>query len=67
MLLVLGLLIRGGVIITIDSLSWESPALEIPYGWVFSIVPFCCAVMFYQTLVRMFRILQELRVHGKTE
>ena len=67
MLLVLGLLIRGGVIITIDSLSWESPALEIPYGWVFSIVPFCCAVMFYQTLVRMFRILQQLRVHGKTE
>ncbi len=67
MLLVLGLLIRGGLIATVDSLSWESPALEIPYGLVYSIVPFCCIVMFYQTLVGLFHTLQELRLHGETE
>ncbi len=61
MLLALGILIRGGVIATMDSLSWESPALEIPYGWVYSIVPFCCAVMFYQVLVGTFQTLRELR------
>jgi TRAP-type C4-dicarboxylate transport system permease small subunit len=66
MLFVFGILIRGGVIATLDSLSWESPALEIPYGLVYSIVPFCCAVMFYQTLVWAFQTLRELRRPGKT-
>ncbi len=67
MLLVLGILIRGGVIATVESLSWESPALEIPYGFVYSIVPFCCAVMFYQALVGLFQTLQELRLNGNAE
>jgi len=67
MLLVFGILIRGGVIVTVDSLSWESPALEIPYGWVFSIIPFTCAVMFYQTLVGMFQTLQQLRLNGNPD
>ncbi len=67
MLLVLGILIRGGVIATVESLSWESPALEIPYGLVYSIVPFCCAVMFYQALVGLLQTLQELRLSGNTE
>ena len=67
MLVVLGILIRGGGIATVDSLSWESPALEIPYGLVYSIVPFCCAVMFYQTLVRMLHTLQQLRLNSNDE
>lgn len=67
MLLVLGILIRGGLIATLESRSWESPALEIPYGLVYSIVPFCCAVMFYQTLVGMLQTLRQLRMSGKAE
>jgi len=61
MLVVLGLVIRGGVIVTVENLGWESPALEIPYGMVYSVVPFCCAVMFYQNLVRAARIVKALR------
>ncbi len=63
-LIVFGFLIRGGVIITVDSLSWESPALEISYGLVYSIVPVCCAVMLYQTLVSMYRTVQQVRTHA---
>ena len=55
------------MIATLDSLSWESPALEIPYGLVYSIVPFCCAIMFFQTLVGMLQTLQQLRLNGNTE
>jgi TRAP-type C4-dicarboxylate transport system permease small subunit len=67
MLLVFGILIRGGMIATLESLSWESPALEIPYGLVYSIVPFSCTVMFYQTLVGMVQTLREPRPDGKVE
>ena len=61
MLAVLGFIIRGGLIVTFENLSWESPALEIPYGLVYSVVPFCCAVMFYQNLVRAVKIVKAMR------
>ena len=60
-LVVLALLNRGGLIATIESISWKSPALEVPYGYIYAIVPFCCSVMFYQTLVRMFMIGKAMR------
>lgn len=67
MLVVLGILIRGGLIVTLDSLTWESPALEIPYGWVYSIVPFCCAVMFYQVLGAVIQTVRKLQSADATE
>lgn len=51
MLAVLGLVIRGGMIATVENISWESPALEISYGFVYSMVPFCCSIMFIQTVM----------------
>ncbi len=56
-IVVLGLIIRGGVIATVENIAWESPALEIPYGLIYSIVPFCCSIMLIQTVMRLVRIL----------
>ena len=59
-LVVLALVIRGGWIATVESLNWTSPAMEISYGLVYSIVPFTCVIMFYQTLSRILLIGREL-------
>jgi TRAP-type C4-dicarboxylate transport system permease small subunit len=65
-LVVLAFLIRGGGIATIESISWKSPALEIPYGYVYAIVPFCCGVMFYQTVLRLAQIAKAMRENRGT-
>lgn len=58
-LVVLALVFHGGWIATVDNLSWTSPAMEISYGFVYSIVPFTCAIMAYQTLSRIVLIGKE--------
>jgi TRAP-type transport system small permease protein len=60
-LTVLAIIFRGGSIVTVEDLSWKSPALEVSYGLIYGIVPFSCAVMFYQTLVRLAGIVKALR------
>jgi len=59
-LVVLALIIRGGWIATAESMGWTSPAMEISYGLVYSIVPFSCIVMFYQTLSRIVLVAKEI-------
>ena len=60
-LVVLAMVIRGGAIATVESIAWTSPAMEVSYGMVYSIVPFSCIVMFYQTLSRIILIGKEIR------
>jgi TRAP-type transport system small permease protein len=59
-LVVLAMVIRGGWIATVENLSWTSPAMEISYGLVYSIVPFTCIIMCYQTFIRIVLIGQEI-------
>ena len=56
-LVVLLIVFRGGLIATMDNLSWLSPALEIPYGYVYSVIPFASLLMAVQTLIRMARTI----------
>lgn len=60
-LIVLALIIRGGAIATVESIAWTSPAMEVSYGLVYSIVPLTCIIMFYQTLVRIVLIGKAIR------
>jgi TRAP-type C4-dicarboxylate transport system permease small subunit len=57
---VLFLVIQGGITIVIGNWEWLTPALEISYGLVYSIVPVCCVLLALQFLVRLFRIIQSL-------
>ena len=44
-LIVLLIIFHGGMIATFENLTWLSPALEIPYGYVYSIIPFASLLM----------------------
>jgi TRAP-type C4-dicarboxylate transport system permease small subunit len=54
-LIILGLLVDGGITMTVQNYNWQTPALEISYGLVYSIGPIACAIMFLQTMARLYR------------
>jgi TRAP-type C4-dicarboxylate transport system permease small subunit len=47
-------IIKGGYSLTADNFDWTSPAAEIPYGWVYIVVPFSGLVMFLQAAFKLF-------------
>ncbi len=47
-------IIKGGYSLTVDNFDWTSPAAEIPYGWVYLVVPVSGLVMFLQAAVKLF-------------
>ncbi|HUZ17249.1 MAG TPA: TRAP transporter small permease [Spirochaetia bacterium] len=57
---VLAIIVRGGITATVGNLTFDSPALGVPYGLVYMIVPICCTIMIVQTIARMIRITREL-------
>jgi TRAP-type C4-dicarboxylate transport system permease small subunit len=52
-LLAVGLIINGGITMTIESIDSLSPALSIPYGYVYAVVPFCGIILLLQTIVKL--------------
>jgi len=50
----------GGYNIAMSYMDWNSPALEIPYGYVFVIVPICGAVMIVQTIHKLYKNIKAL-------
>lgn len=54
-LFILGVLVDGGITMTIQNYNWETPALELSYGVVYSIVPICCFIMLLQTFARLYQ------------
>jgi TRAP-type transport system small permease protein len=48
-------IIKGGYSLTVDNFDWTSPAAEIPYGWVYIVVPVSGLVMFLQAVLKLFR------------
>jgi TRAP-type C4-dicarboxylate transport system permease small subunit len=52
-LIAVGLMITGGINLAKESLDSYSPALGIPYGYVYAIVPLCGSFLFFQTLVHL--------------
>jgi TRAP-type C4-dicarboxylate transport system permease small subunit len=57
---VMYIMMRGGYSMMMDSLDYHSPALELPYGIVSSVVPVCCGIMFFQAIVRCFTLSRKL-------
>jgi TRAP-type C4-dicarboxylate transport system permease small subunit len=58
---VMCIMLIGGYSMMIENLDYASPALEIPYGIVNSVVPVCCFIMFLQTLVRCVVLVKNAR------
>lgn len=54
MLVVMCFIVRGGITIVINDLTWMTPALNISYGFVYSIVPFCVTILILQTVARIY-------------
>ena len=59
-IVVLAIIVRGGITATIGNLTFDSPALGVPYGFVYIVVPICCTIMIAQTIARMIRITRDL-------
>ncbi len=47
------LLTHGGAVLMRDSWEWGSPATDTPYGYVYTVVPFCGVLLILQTLGKM--------------
>jgi TRAP-type transport system small permease protein len=56
------LLAWGGLDLTRQSLQsgWTSPALSIPYGYVYMIVPVCSLVLFIQAVIKLIQNIRSL-------
>jgi TRAP-type C4-dicarboxylate transport system permease small subunit len=52
MLLISALLVWGGIIVSVESLDWLSPILDIPYGAVYAIAPVSCFLLCWQCIRR---------------
>lgn len=57
-LVILYMMIKGGITIWIQNIDWMTPALEISYGKVYSIVPICSIILAIQTIVSMIKLLK---------
>jgi TRAP-type transport system small permease protein len=52
---ILILIIKGSITIVLGSITWMTSALEIPYGYVYSIVPVCSLILALQFLTRLIK------------
>lgn len=59
-MLAITLLAIGGWVVFVQNLDWLSPALDIPYGYVYVICPICSVIMFFQTVLKLVSNLREL-------
>ena len=56
-LIILGLLVDGGATMVAQNYNWQTPALEISYGMVYSIAPISCIIMMLQVMARLYKIV----------
>jgi TRAP-type C4-dicarboxylate transport system permease small subunit len=57
---VLFIMLYGGYSMMTENMDYRSPALEVPYGFINSIVPICSGIMFLQTIVRCGGLVKQL-------
>jgi TRAP-type C4-dicarboxylate transport system permease small subunit len=63
MLSALAFLFRGGLTLFFQNLDWRTPALNIPYAWVYLVAPISFGMMFLQTAVKLGLNAKELIAH----
>jgi TRAP-type C4-dicarboxylate transport system permease small subunit len=49
--------LEGGYLMMVANFDWLSPAAEIPQGYVYIVIPICCGLMIFQTLLKTYYIL----------
>lgn len=54
------LIVIGGWVVFVQNLDWLSPALDIPYGYIYVICPICSVFMLFQTVLKLVSNLREL-------
>ncbi len=61
-IIALGIILYGGWSVTSFTIQsgWTSPALAIPYGYIYAVVPFCAVLLFLQSILRMGRLFKNL-------
>lgn len=59
-LIILGMIIKGGITMTIENFNWLTPALQISYGLVYSIVPISGIILAFQTLAKIYVLVKTL-------
>jgi TRAP-type C4-dicarboxylate transport system permease small subunit len=67
-LLATGLIISGGITLMTESIDSLSPALSIPYGYIYTIVPVCGLLLLLQTVIKLvncFKIQVALKAKGE--
>ncbi|WP_291299628.1 TRAP transporter small permease [Desulfosporosinus sp. BICA1-9] len=65
----LSLITIGGYKITVENMTWLSPAASIPYGYVYIVVPFTGSILIIQAVLKIFRHVKALfssSVHYET-
>ena len=59
-MLAIYLLIHGGAVLMRGSWEWGSPATDMPYGYVYTVVPACGILLFLQTIGKMLGHIQAM-------
>ena len=65
-LIILGLIVKGGITIVIQNYDWMTPALEISYGLVYTIVPISGVILMIQIIARIINIIRSMLEMSKT-
>lgn len=61
-LIILGLLVDGGATMVAQNYNWQTPALEISYGLVYSIAPISCIIMMMQVAARLYKVFETKKI-----
>jgi TRAP-type C4-dicarboxylate transport system permease small subunit len=64
-LLIMIILTVGSVQVVKMNWDWSSSALRIPYGFVYSVIPFSFAIMVIQSIVRLIKIIKNFSKGGE--
>jgi TRAP-type transport system small permease protein len=57
----IALIAIGGYVVVMQNLDWLSPALDIPYGYVYVVCPLCSVLMLFQALLKLMGNLRKLK------
>jgi TRAP-type transport system small permease protein len=60
----IALIAIGGYVVVMQNLDWLSPALDIPYGFIYLVCPLCSVLMLFQASLKLVSNLRRLKAAG---
>lgn len=52
------ILLFGSIVVVYENWTWKSSALEVPYGYIYAVLPFCLVIMALQSVLRITKLLK---------